>query len=87
MIEEIENGLGLVVDASTPEIQIGLIEKAGCKGMNIGGASVSTIHSNFIINNGKATAMDIENLGKNIISRVREKFGIKLEWEIKIIGK
>jgi len=64
-----------------------LIEQAGCKGMKNGGASVSTIHSNFLINNGEATALDIENLGKKIIKQVKEKFGIILEWEIKIIGK
>ena len=64
-----------------------LIEKAGCKGMKNGGASVSTIHSNFIINNGEATALDIENLGKKIITKVQYKFGITLDWEIKIIGK
>ena len=64
-----------------------LIEKAGCKGMKIGDASVSTVHSNFIINNGEATALDIENLGKSIIRKVQEKFGITLEWEIKILGK
>ena len=52
-----------------------------------GGASVSTIHSNFIINNGEATALDIENLGKKIIKQVQYKFGITLDWEIKIIGK
>ena len=55
--------------------------------MKIGDASVSTVHSNFIINNGEATALDIENLGKIIIRKVQEKFGITLEWEIKIIGK
>jgi len=64
-----------------------LIEKAGCKGMKIGGASVSTLHSNFLINNGEASPLDIENLGKNIIRKVQEKFGITLEWEIKILGK
>ncbi|MBL6674532.1 MAG: UDP-N-acetylmuramate dehydrogenase [Alphaproteobacteria bacterium] len=63
-----------------------LIEKAGCKGMKNGDASVSTTHSNFIINNGAATALEIENLGKKIINQVQEKFGITLEWEIKIIG-
>ena len=63
-----------------------LIEKSNCKGLVIGGASVSTLHSNFIINNGKASALDIENLGKEMIRRVQEKFGITLEWEIKIIG-
>jgi len=68
------------------EFAAALIERAGCKGMKNGGASVSTIHSNFIINNGQATALDIENLGKKIIKQVHEKFGITLEWEIKIIG-
>jgi len=68
------------------EYAAALIERAGCKGMKNGDASVSTIHSNFIINNGEATALDIENLGKKIIKQVHEKFGITLEWEIKIIG-
>ena len=68
------------------EFAAALIEKAGCKGMKNGGASVSTIHSNFIINNGEATALEIENLGKKIIKKVQEKFDITLEWEIKIIG-
>ena len=54
--------------------------------MSNGDASVSTTHSNFIINNGAATALEIENLGKKIINQVQEKFGITLEWEIKIIG-
>ena len=64
-----------------------LIEKAGCKGMKIGGASVSVIHANFIINDGSATTRDIEYLGNLIINKVKEKFGIILEWEIKILGK
>ncbi len=64
-----------------------LIEKAGCKGMKVGGASVSDMHSNFIINNGNATASDIESLGKKIINRVKDVHGIVLEWEIKIIGE
>ncbi len=64
-----------------------LIEKAGCKGMQVGDATVSDMHSNFIINNGNASASDIENLGKKVINRVKEVHGIELEWEIKIIGK
>ena len=64
-----------------------LKEKAGCKGLSIGGASVSLIHSNFIINDGSATTHDIENLGRSIISKVKDKFDITLEWEIKILGK
>ena len=64
-----------------------LIENAGCKGLKVGDASVSKVHANFIINNGKATATDIENLGKTVIKRVKEMFGIALEWEIKILGE
>ena len=63
-----------------------LIENSGCKGMTVGGASISTIHSNFIINDGSATASDIENLGNKAAIKVKEKFGINLEWEIKILG-
>ena len=61
-----------------------LIEKAGCKGMQVGDASVSNVHANFIINNGTATATDIEKLGIKVIKKVKEIFGITLEWEIKI---
>ena len=64
-----------------------LIEKAGCKGMKFGDASVSHMHSNFIINNGNASASDIENLGKKVKNRVKEVHGIDLEWEIKILGE
>ncbi len=64
-----------------------LIEKAGCKGMKVGDASVSNIHANFIINHGNASATDIELLGKKVIERVKDIFGITLEWEIKILGK
>ena len=64
-----------------------LIEKAGCKGIKVGDASVSTIHANFIINNGNANASDIENLGNMVIKKVKESFGINLEWEIKVLGK
>ena len=63
-----------------------LIEESGCKGLKNGGAIVSDIHSNFIINFDNATATDIENLGKIIIEKVYKKFGITLDWEIKIIG-
>ena len=55
--------------------------------MKYGDAIVSEKHSNFLINNGRATATDIENLGKLIIERVYKKFDLKLEWEVKIIGE
>ena len=63
-----------------------LIEKAGCKGMEIGDAIVSDKHSNFIINQGNASAQDIEQLGKKIIEKVFDKFNILLDWEIKLVG-
>ncbi len=63
-----------------------LIEEAGCKGTNYGDAYVSDQHANFLINRGNASATDIENLGKIILDKVLTKFGIKLEWEVKIIG-
>ena len=63
-----------------------LIDRAGCRGLTLGGAQVSEKHCNFLINTGSATAADIENLGEEVIRRVREKTGITLEWEIKRIG-
>lgn len=64
-----------------------LIDKAGCRGLTIGGAQMSELHCNFMINTGNATAADLENLGEEVIKRVFEKTGIMLEWEIKRIGK
>jgi len=64
-----------------------LIERAGCRRLTIGGAQVSEKHCNFLINTGNATAADLENLGEEVIKRVREKTGVTLEWEIKRIGK
>tara|TARA_Y100000590_G_scaffold249057_1_gene279860 strand:- start:845 stop:1681 length:837 start_codon:yes stop_codon:yes gene_type:complete len=64
-----------------------LIEDSGCKGLQVGDAIVSEKHANFIINTNKASAKNIEDLGKKIIDRVYSKFNILLDWEIKIIGK
>ena len=63
-----------------------LIDAAGCRGMKIGGAQVSELHCNFLINQGGATAADIENLGETVRRKVKESSGIELEWEIKRIG-
>lgn len=63
-----------------------LIKKAGCADLKIGGAKVSEKHCNFLINTGTATAEDLENLGNEIIRRVKEKTSLILEWEIKRIG-
>jgi UDP-N-acetylmuramate dehydrogenase len=63
-----------------------LIDAAGCRGLVVGDAQVSEMHCNFLINRGKATAADIENLGEEVRRRVRENSGVALEWEIKRIG-
>ena len=63
-----------------------LIEKAGCRGLSVGGASISEMHCNFIINKNNATAKDIEDLGNIVKERVFFSSGIKLCWEIKIMG-
>jgi UDP-N-acetylmuramate dehydrogenase len=63
-----------------------LIEMADCKNLNVGDAYVSDKHANFIINTNNATAKQIEELGNRIIDKVFDKFNIRLEWEIKIIG-
>ncbi len=63
-----------------------LVDEAGLRGFKIGGAQVSDMHCNFLINNGTATAADIERLGEEIRKRVAEKSGIMLRWEIKRIG-
>ena len=63
-----------------------LIDSAGCRGMQMGGAQISDKHCNFIINNGTATAADLEKLGNKVKDIVKQKHNIALEWEIKIIG-
>ena len=63
-----------------------LIKKANCSELQIGGAKVSEIHNNFLINTGSATADDIERLGETIIARVKAQTSITLEWEIKRLG-
>jgi UDP-N-acetylmuramate dehydrogenase len=63
-----------------------LIDAAGCRGLRIGGAQVSEMHCNFLINLGSATAADIETLGETVRERVKRSSGIDLEWEIKRIG-
>ena len=63
-----------------------LIDSAGCRGMQRGGAQVSNTHCNFLINTGSATAADLEGLGEEVRRRVKNETGIQLEWEIKRIG-
>ena len=63
-----------------------LIDEAGCRGLTIGGAKMSELHCNFMINEGNATAADLETLGEKVRAAVMAKSGITLEWEIKRIG-
>lgn len=62
------------------------IDKAGCRGLMIGGAQMSPMHCNFMINMGTATGYDLEFLGETVRARVLETSGIRLHWEIRRIG-
>ena len=64
-----------------------LVDEAGCRGFQMGGAKVSEKHTNFLINTGDASSADIENLGEEVRRRVAEKTGVTLEWEIKRVGR
>lgn len=63
-----------------------LIDEAGCRGLMIGGAQMSPMHCNFMINTGQATGYELEYLGETVRSRVLEHSGIMLQWEIRRIG-
>ncbi|MFZ2998091.1 UDP-N-acetylmuramate dehydrogenase [Sphingobium sp.] len=63
-----------------------LVDEAGCRGLQIGGAQVSEKHTNFLLNSGDATSADIEALGEEVRRRVKDKSGIELEWEIQRVG-
>ena len=64
-----------------------LIEQAGLKGASVGGAQVSEKHAGFIVNTGNATAKDITDLIAHVQRVVLEKFGVRLETEVRIIGE
>ncbi|MBX3496760.1 MAG: UDP-N-acetylmuramate dehydrogenase [Parvibaculum sp.] len=63
-----------------------LIDAAGCRGLKRGGAQVSELHCNFLINTGDASAADLEDLGEEVRARVKAQSGVTLEWEIRRIG-
>jgi UDP-N-acetylmuramate dehydrogenase len=63
-----------------------LIDAAGCRGLRVGGAHVSEMHCNFLINDENATAADLEELGETVRARVKQTSGVELEWEIKRLG-
>jgi UDP-N-acetylmuramate dehydrogenase len=64
-----------------------LVDEAGCRGLQLGGAQVSEKHTNFLLNLGEATSADIEALGEEVRKRVKAKSGVALEWEIQRVGK
>lgn len=64
-----------------------LVDEAGCRGLQIGGAQVSEKHTNFLINTGDASSADIEALGEEVRRRVMAKSGIDLQWEIQRVGE
>ncbi len=63
-----------------------LIDRAGCRGLKMGGAMISDKHCNFLINTGDATAAELEDLGEEVRRRVRDSSGVELHWEIRRIG-
>jgi UDP-N-acetylmuramate dehydrogenase len=63
-----------------------LIDAAGCRGLRVGGAKVSEMHCNFLINDANASAEDIERLGETVRARVKAETGLDLTWEIVRLG-
>ncbi len=63
-----------------------LIDDVGMRGFKINDAQISEKHCNFLVNNGNATAKDLEDLGNQAKERIKEKFDIDLKWEIQILG-
>ena len=76
---------GSTFKRGTDFITAKLIDDAGLKGYSIGGAKVSEKHAGFIINTGDATAQDVLDLAKYVTDKVYEKFGKKIEFEIKVL--
>jgi UDP-N-acetylmuramate dehydrogenase len=64
-----------------------LIDKAGLKGLRVGGAYVSDIHANFVVNDGTATSQDVLDLITDIKTKIKAKFGVDLELEVILIGE
>ena len=63
-----------------------LIKKTGSNNFKVNGAEVSSVHCNFLVNTGQATASDIEELGNKIVEAVKKETSIVLEWEVKKVG-
>ncbi len=72
--------------AGMPASAGALIDRAGLKGLRVGGAAVSSAHANFIVSDGRATANDIRTLVETVRRQVREKFGVELRDEVVFLG-
>jgi UDP-N-acetylmuramate dehydrogenase len=70
-----------------PEYAGQLIERAGLKGHSIGGAQISEMHGNFIVNTGNATAQDVLGLIEHVKVTILDKYGVKMETEVEIMGR
>ncbi|MBM6868015.1 UDP-N-acetylmuramate dehydrogenase [Collinsella tanakaei] len=70
-----------------PDRSVGaMIEECGLKGFSIGGAEVSPLHANFIVNNGTATASDVVAVIQHVYEKVKETYGVALKPEVKFLG-
>lgn len=70
-----------------PDRSVGkMVEDCGLKGFSIGGAEVSKVHGNFIINTGTATAADVAAVIRHVYGKVRETYGVELQPEVKFLG-
>ncbi|MBQ3220241.1 MAG: UDP-N-acetylmuramate dehydrogenase [Clostridia bacterium] len=78
---------GSVFKNPRPETAGRLIDKAGLKGLTIGGASVSERHGNFITTAGRATATDVYELVQYIKKKIKDEFGIELKEEVEFVGE
>ncbi|HUF47006.1 MAG TPA: UDP-N-acetylmuramate dehydrogenase [Vicinamibacterales bacterium] len=74
------------VPADVPASAGALIDRAGLKGSRLGGASISTAHANFIVNDGSATADDVRALVERTRAAVRDRFGVDLREEVVFLG-
>ena len=63
-----------------------LVDSAGCRGLRVGGAKVSEMHCNFLINDNQASGEDVETLGETVRARVKSASGVTLSWEIIRLG-
>ncbi len=71
----------------TPDFAVDLIEKAWLRGYQIGGAQISEMHGNFIINTGEASAQDVLSLIALIKQTIKDKFGVEMHTKVEIIGR